>query len=622
MKTTTLQTHDTPMGKASIALFSLMGIIAYLCLTYVFPVYQPYANIPLYAVLGLGGIPLLIDLVRQLWHRDWGADLLAGLSIVTAVWLDEYLAGTLVVLMLSGGEAIEDFSIRKASRVLQALASRAPNIAHRQETQGLKDITVDEIKLGDTLTIYPHEICPVDGEIVSGDGSMDEAFLTGEPFQISKTIGSPVISGAINGDSAVTIRATALSIDSRYAKIMKVMQESEQRRPHLRKLADQLGAWFTPIALIIAIAAWTFTGDPVRFLAVLVIATPCPLLIAIPVVIIASISLCASRGIIIKNSAVLEQLTQCSTVIFDKTGTLTYGKPLLTDIIRYGTWETPQILRFAASLESYSKHPLASAILNKAKKEGLDLLHPHDIQEVKGQYLRGNVDGHDIVITSRKQLTQFHLEAKINQLPAGIGLECLLLVDGQLAAYLRFHDAPRADSLPFIQHLNPKHGVNRIMILSGDRAEEVNYFAQSMGIDLVHANQSPEDKLALVTEEVRQAQTAFLGDGINDAPALMAATVGIAFGRNSDVTAEAADAVIMNDSLQTVDEFFHISRRMRSIALQSALGGMLLSFIGMLFAATGHLTPVAGAITQEIIDVAAILNALRMIAKPKHLSDI
>jgi heavy metal translocating P-type ATPase len=403
---------------------------------------------------------------------------------------------------------------------------------------------------------------------------------------------------------------------------MKVMQESEQRRPHLRKLADQLGSWFTPIALIIAIIAWAFTGDPVRFLAVLVIATPCPLLIAIPVVIIASISLCASRGIIIKNSAVLEQLTQCSTVIFDKTGTLTYGKPLLTDVIRYGTWETKEIISFAASLEHYSKHPLASAILNKAALEQYPSWPAHDIEEVKGQYLRGTVNGHDIVITSRKQLPQFKLESKISQLPAGVGLECLLIIDGQLAAYCRFHDTPREDSRPFIQHLTPHHGVNRIMILSGDREEEVNYFAQSMGIDLVYANQSPEDKLALVTAEVRQAQTAFLGDGINDAPALMAATVGIAFGRNSDVTAAAADAVIMNDSLQTVDEFFHISRRMRHIALQSALGGMILSFIGMLFAATGHLTPVAGAIAQEIIDVVAILNALRMIAKPKQLSDI
>lgn len=619
---TAAQNHQYPMGKAAIALFSLIGIIAYLVLHYGATGWQPYAEWPLYAVLGFGGIPLLIGLIRRIIAADLGADLLAGLSIVTAIFLDEYLAGSLVVLMLSGGEAIEDFSILKASQVLQALASRAPTIAHRQELNHIQDLPIEQVKIDDQLIIYPHEICPVDGEIIAGDGAMDEAFLTGEPFQISKTIGSHVISGAINGESPLTIRATAVSSDSRYAKIMRVMQESEQKRPHLRKLADQLGAWFTPIALLIALIAWGVTGDPLRFLAVLVIATPCPLLIAIPVVIIASISLCASRGIIIKNSAVLEQLTTCSTVIFDKTGTLTYGKPLLTDIVRYDAWNTKDVLTFAASLERYSKHPLAFAILNKAKTEGIVLRNAHDIKEVRGQYLQGTVDGHSIIVTSRQQLSQFHLEQKKDNLPTGTGLECLLIIDGELSAYFRFHDMPRADSRPFIQHLTPQHGINRIMILSGDREEEVNYFANSMGIDLVYANQSPEDKLALVTQESTQAKTAFLGDGINDAPALMAATVGIAFGRNSDVTAEAADAVIMNDSLQTVDEFFHISRRMRQIALQSALGGMLLSFIGMLFAAMGYLPPIAGAITQEVIDLVAILNALRMIGKPERLSDI
>lgn len=614
--------HRVPSLQASIAVLALFGITCHLGMAYLMTELKAYADIPLYVVLVLGGIPLIISLLRRIFALDFGSDLLAGLSIVTAVLLHQYLAGAIVVLMLSGGEAIENFSIVKASRVLQALASRAPTIAHRQIGQQLEDITVEEIQLNDVLVIYPHEICPVDGDIISGEGNMDEAFLTGEPFQISKTVGSSVISGAINGESSLTIRATALSEDSRYAKIMHVMQESEQKKPKLRKMADQLGAWFTPLALIIAVTAWLLTGDPVRFLAVLVIATPCPLLIAIPVVIIASISLCASRGIVIKNSTVLEQLTHCSTVIFDKTGTLTYGKPLLTDIIRYGVFDTASILSFAASLERYSKHPLAVAILDKAKREGAPLLHAVDIKEVKGQYLRGHVSGHDVILTSRKQLHQFQLEDKKSILPAGAGLECLVIIDSELSAYFRFHDTPREDSRPFIQHLTPNHGVDRILIISGDRQEEVDYFAQSMGIDIVYANQSPEDKLRLVEQESKQAKTAFIGDGINDAPALMAATVGIAFGRNSDVTAEAADAVIMANSFETVDEFFHISRRMRRIALQSALGGMFLSCIGMLVAAAGYLPPVAGAITQEVIDIVAILNALRMIIKPKQLSDL
>jgi heavy metal translocating P-type ATPase len=596
-----------------IAIFSLFGILVSLGL------HSPY---PLYAVLAFGGGPLLWGLIAKLFTGDFGSDILAGLSIVTAVWLDQYLAGALVVLMLSGGQAIENFSVRKASHVLEALAKRAPVIAHRKTGDSLIDIPIDQIHLGDCLVIYPHEVCPVDGTVIEGQGVMDEAYLTGEPFLISKTSGAEVISGAINGDSPLTIRATRLAQDSRYAKIMEVIHQSEMNRPHLRRLADQLGAWFTPLALFIAIAAWLLTGDPVRFLAVLVIATPCPLLIAIPVVIIASISLCASRGIVIKNPAVLEQLTACKTIIFDKTGTLTYGKPALTDIQTYSSQDENTLLALVASLERYSKHPLAGAILEKAEAAQLQTHPAESISEMPGKYLRGKVDGHEVVITSRKQLPAFHLEAMENKLPTDMGLECVVIVDNQLAGYFRFHDAPRSDSIAFVQHLQPKHGVTKVMIISGDREKEVKYLAQTLGIHLVYADQSPEDKLTRVREETAQAMTAYLGDGINDAPALLAASVGIAFGQRSDITAESADAVIMENTLEKVDELLHISLRMRRIALQSAVGGMFLSFIGMLFAALGYLPPVAGAITQEIIDLIAITNALRVMLPVKRLSDL
>lgn len=596
-----------------IAFFSIFGILLHLLIQ------SPY---PLYAVLGFGGVPLLWGLGRKILSGDLGSDILAGLSIVTAIWLNEYLAGALVVLMLSGGQAIENYSLRKASRVLEALAKRAPVIAHRQEGNKLVDIPVEEIRINDMLVIFPHEICPVDGLVDSGQGTMDEAYLTGEPFLISKTAGTAVISGAINGEEPLTIHATRLAQDSRFAKIMKVIHESEMNRPHLRRLADQLGAWFTPLALIIAISAWVATGDPVRFLAVLVVATPCPLLIAIPVVIIASISLCASRGIIIKNPAVLEYITQCETVIFDKTGTLTYGKPTLTNIESFGSFNQDTLLNYAASLERYSKHPLAHAILKKAKQENLEL-HPADaISEVPGKYLRGEIQGHEIFITSRKQLSHLTTAEDLKKLPQDMGLECLLVIDNQLAGYFRFRDAPRDDSISFVRHLAPKHGVQKLMIISGDREQEVQYLANSLGISLVYASQSPEEKLALVIQETRQAKTVYLGDGINDAPALMAASVGIAFGGGSDITAESADAVIMDNTLEKVDELIHIGQRMRTIALQSALGGMSLSFIGMLFAALGYLPPVAGAITQELIDVVAILNALRIMIPPKQLSDM
>jgi heavy metal translocating P-type ATPase len=591
-----------------IAIFALSGII----LSLIF--HSPY---PLYAVLGFGGGPLLFGLIRKILSGDFGSDILAGLSIITAIWLDQYLAGALVVLMLSGGQAIENFSVHKASHVLEALASRAPTIAHRKEGDKIVDLPIDEVKLNDILVIYPHETCPVDGEVIAGQGVMDEAYLTGEPFLMSKTTGTQVISGAINGDTPLTIRTVHLAQDSRYAKIVEVIHKSEQNRPHLRRLADQLGAWFTPLALIIAIAAWIATGDPVRFLAVLVIATPCPLLIAIPVVIIASISLCASRGIVIKNPAVLEQITHCKTIIFDKTGTLTYGKPDLTTIIPYGDVDEKELVSLAASLERYSKHPLASAIVDKAKTINVPLQMADSISEIPGKYVKGIINHHEITITSRKQLTQGS-----EKLPTDAGLECVILIDNQLAGYFRFRDAPRDDSIAFVHHLEPNHGVQKLMIVSGDREQEVKYLAQTMGIDLIYADQSPEQKLAIVQEETRQAKTAYLGDGINDAPALLAATVGIAFGQGSDITAESADAVIMVDTLEKVDELLHIGQRMHRIALQSALGGMFLSFIGMFFAALGYLPPVGGAIAQEIIDIIAIMNALRIMIPPKQLSDL
>lgn len=605
-----------------IAILASTGIVLHLVFRFFMPEFYSYAWYPLYAVLLFGGGPLLYDLLKKLFHLQFGSDLIAGLSIATSIILEEYLAGALVVLMLSGGEAIENYAINKASRVLDALAKRAPTIAHRKNNGTIDDIPVSEIAIGDTLLIFPHEICPVDGEVTEGSGIMDESYLTGEPFMIEKVSGSEVISGAINGDASLTIRASKLAEDSRYSQIIHVMAETEKKRPYMRRLADQLGAWYTPVAIAIALLAWYFSGDPVRFLAVLVIATPCPLLIAIPVAIIGSISLCASRGILIKNPVVLEQIDQCKTMIFDKTGTLTYGAPTLTEQITYSEIDPNTVLKYVASIERYSKHPLASAFLKKASEKKLSLIDATSIHEAKGEGLKAIVEGHQVTITSRKHLLKLGLKESVELLPKGMGLECLVLLDGKLAAYFRFRDSPRADSKPFITHLEPVHGITTTMIISGDRIEEVQYLADAVGITKVYGEKSPEEKVDIVVAETKKAKTAYLGDGINDAPALIAATVGIAFGRNSDITAEAAGAVVMESTLEKVDEFLHISSRMRRIALQSAVGGMVFSILGMMIAAFGHLTPVAGAIGQEIIDVVAILNALRTIWKPQVLTDI
>ena len=407
-----------------IAILAITGIAAHLVLRYLIPGLQMYSPYPLYVTLAVGGSILVFDLACKVVVFEFSSDLLAGMSIITSVLLQEYLAGSLVVLMLSGGETLENYAIKTASKMLQVLAKRAPTTAHRKKKDAIEDIAVEEIAIGDTILIFPHEICPVDGEVILGNGVMDESYLTGEPFLISKAPGSEVLSGSINGDASITIKATKLAQDSRYAKIMQVMSESEQKRPRIRRLADQLGAWYTPVAIAIALSAWIFSGEAVRFLAVLVIATPCPLLIGIPVAIIGSISLCAHRGILIKNPVVLEQINQCRTMIFDKTGTLTYGKPTLTEQTVYNKSNLKDVLKLAASMERYSKHPLADAILEKAVEEKIRLVDAKQISEPKGAGLQGVVDGHEVVITSRKQLGKFGLGKDALALPPGYGLEC------------------------------------------------------------------------------------------------------------------------------------------------------------------------------------------------------
>ena len=603
-----------------IAAFATAGVGVYLVARYLLAAPESASRWALIAVLLMGGVPLIAGLVRRIAAKEFGSDILAGLSIVTSAILGEYLAGSIVVVMLSGGAALEQYATRRASAVLGALAKRMPRIAHRRIESRLTDISLDEVRVADLLVVLPHETCPVDGTVVEGRGTMDEAYLTGEPYLISKVIGSAVLSGAINGEAALTIKVENLPVDSRYAKIVRVMQEAETNRPRFRRIADRLGAWYTLFALAVAAAGWIAAHDPKRFLAVLVIATPCPLLLAIPVAIIGAISLAASRAIIIKNPSMLERIDSCRTVIFDKTGTLTYGRPSLTETLCAPGIDSEDATRSAASLEQYSKHPLAVPLLEAARQGKIELAAVSEISEKPGEGLRGRIAGKVIQITGRKQALLRPAAAAL--LPSvAPGMECILLVDGEYAATFRFRDVPRRHSHSFIRHLGPKHQVNRVMLLSGDRESEVKYLAGEVGITETRFGQSPEQKVAIVREESERAPTMFLGDGINDAPAMQAATVGIAFGQNSDVTAEAADAVVLEASLHKVDELIHIGRRMRSIALQSAIGGMALSMIGMAAAAMGYLPPVAGAIAQEVIDFLAVLNAARVALPGRVLSD-
>lgn len=615
------ETQTWKSRETLIAIFTIVMIVVHLVMRFGLELTESVFNIPLYGVLGFGGIPLVWDLLLKMVRREFGSDLLAGISIVVSALLGEYLAGALVVLMLSGGEALEAYAVRSASSVLRALSKRMPSVAHRKTDSGVSDIPLEQIAIGDTLAVFPHEICPIDGTVIEGHGVMDESYLTGEPYMMSKTPGVSVLSGAINGESALIIRADKLAVDSRYAKIMEVMAASEQQKPRLRRMADKLGAWYTPLAVAIGIAAWVATGNPVRFLAVMVVATPCPLLIAIPVAIIGSISLAARRAIIIRDPSCLETADTCRTLIFDKTGTLTYGEPSLTEQIVADGFNAADVLALVASLETYSKHPLSQAIVLASKRAGIATSNVTEVSEKPGEGLRGQVGQHQLQVTSRKKLLSGNPDVASQLPPQEAGLECVILIDGDYAATYRFRDTPRSDGAKFIDHLSPRHRISRTLLVSGDRESEVVYLAEQVGIKQVFSSQLPEQKLAIVNDEVAKANAIFVGDGINDAPALTAATVGIAFGQNSDVTTEAADVVVMDSSLRKIDEFLHISRRMRRIALQSAIGGMTLSVIGMMFAAAGYLPPVAGAICQEIIDVVAVLNALRVAVPPRSMTD-
>lgn len=604
-----------------IAGFSAAAIALHLLLRFAAHAAPAVYDAPLLAAL-LGGIPLIVEILIRLSKREFGSDVLAGISIVAAALLGEYLTGTIVVLMLSGGHALENYAIHSASSALKALAKRIPSAAHRRLPDGkTEDIQLQDVAVGDTLVIHPHEICPVDGTVAEGHGVMDESYLTGEPFRIEKAPGSDVISGAVNGATALTIRAVRRAVDSRYAKIVEVIRASEKNRPRIRRIGDRIGAFYTPLSLAVAAAAWAFGGDATRFLAVLVVATPCPMIIAIPIAVIGSVSLAARRGIVVKKPSVLEEIDNCRTAIFDKTGTLTYGEPQLDECLPAPGFDKDRILVLTAALERYSKHPLASAIQEAARHSGGEIPEASEIRERPGQGLVGVVSGRRIRITGRKKILE-EKPAGFENLPeTSAGLECAVLVDGSYAALLRFRDTPRAEGRSFIGHLAPRHRFERAMIVSGDREQEVRYLALRVGIDEVHAEKTPEEKLEIVRGETKRAKTMYVGDGINDAPALLAATVGVAIGRNSDITSESAGAVVMDNSLTKVDELMHIGRRMRRIALQSAWGGMTLSAVAMGFAAAGLLPPLFGALSQEAIDILAIVNALRAAFPPRHLSD-
>ena len=574
------------------------------------------ANVAWAAAVAVALIPLGISVTRDLLHRETGVDLIALLAMAGSLALGQYLAGAVVGLMLSGGQALERYASSRARRELSALLARAPRLVHRYDQGALTSTDIADVKQGDLLLVKPGEVVPVDGLITSAAAVLDESALTGESRPAERLQGDRVRSGVVNAGAPFDMRALTTAEESTYAGIVRLVREAQVSKAPFVRLADRYALWFLPLTLGVAALAWAISGNPVRALAVLVVATPCPLILAAPVAIVAGISRAAHRGVIVKGGGALETLARARTLVFDKTGTLTAGSARVASVEVFGTIDSDELLRLAASLDQVSLHVFANGIVSAARKRHVNLEFPTDVREHGGKGIEGAVGSRHVALGQARWLSAGRsLPDAAASLRRRITLDgamaVFVAVDGSIAGALVMQDPVRADT-PRALRILRMAGITRIVLLSGDRREVANAVGGALGADVVLSEQSPEQKVQAVLNERARGVTVMVGDGVNDAPALAAADVGIAMGaRGATASSEAADAVIVVDRLDRVAEALLIARRARSIAVQSVLAGMALSGVGMVLATVGVLPPVAGAFFQEAIDVAVILNALR-----------
>jgi heavy metal translocating P-type ATPase len=571
---------------------------------------------------------VLADLVRALKRGVLGVDVIALLAIVGAIALDQHLAAIIIALMVAGGSALEEFAAARARRELAGLVGRTPRIAHRHAQDGVVDVPVNAVQPNDLLLIKPGEIIPVDGTVAACSATLDEAALTGEPLPVTRARGDAIRSGVVNAGGPFDLRATATAAHSTYAAVVRLVHAAESERPPLVRLADRWALGFLAVTVLLGGGAWWATGDAVRALAVLVVATPCPLILAAPVALICGVSRAARRGIIAKGGGVLERLARARTVLFDKTGTLTTGTPRVTGVETLNDYDADDVLLRAASLEQMSQHVVAGAIVAAARSLTLPLMMPHDVTEIPGGGLAGMVGDVRVLVGSAGLLDAAGIrpptEGAAARMAAAAASVAWVAFDGSIAGALLLADRIRPETPRALRALRTA-GVARLVMVSGDRPASAEAVALALGLDAVHADLSPAGKIELVRVERAAAPTVMIGDGINDAPALAAADVGVAMGaRGAAAAAEAADVVLLVDRLDRIGEAIGIAKRARGIALQSILAGMALSGVAMIVAAFGDLPPVAGALLQEAIDIAVILNALRVLtgeATPAPLTD-
>lgn len=608
---------NTDRLKTGLLLVALVGLVAGLVLQV--SGWTDAARITWFVAVAPVLAALLVEILRSLWRGEVGLDIVAALSMSAALAFGETLAAAVVAVMYSGGTFLESFAEGRARREMHDLLSRVPRTASRHRNGGLEDISLDEIVPGDLLLIRQGDVVPVDGTVASETAHLDTSALTGESLPARLARGDDAMSGSTNAGEAFNLTATHLAKESTYAGIVRLVEEAQRSKAPMSRLADRWSLGFLVVTVAIASAAWWFTGDPIRAVAVLVVATPCPLILAVPVALVAGLSRAAHFGVLIKGAGPLETMARIRTLILDKTGTLTDGRPQIVSIDSHAGMNEDHILQLAATLEQASKHPVAQALVAAARLRNLPLSVPSEVIEVPGEGVVGRVDGHAVIVGGEDFVANRvgGPTVETSDLAAGSVLVAVA-VDGQFAGRLVMAD-PLREGVGGMLELLRGQGIGRILLATGDRAQVAERVTDGLGFDGLRSSLTPDQKVLLVLTERKNGPVMMVGDGVNDAPALAAADVGVAMGaRGAAASAEAADVVLLVDRLDRLGPGIEIARASRRIAVESVVVGIGLSVVGMVAAAFGYLTPVQGALIQEVIDVAVILNALRALRIKPH----
>jgi heavy metal translocating P-type ATPase len=572
-----------------------------------------------FITLIIGGAPIIWQTVRDMLHRHFASDIVALLAIVAAILMNDAFPGLVIVIMQSGGKALEDHAFKKASSSLDLLLAHSPRFAHRKKDHGLEEINVSEVRVGDLLLVRPGDLIPVDGKIIQEQAEIDESSLTGEPLPKIKKVDEQVFSGTINVGNAFEMRADKISGESQYAKIVELVRKAQQEKAPIQRLADRYAVLFTPITIGISLIGWLWTNNIETILSVLVVATPCPLIFATPVAIISGINKAAKTNIIIKTGAAIEQVGKTQAVVFDKTGTITDGIPTIEKIISVNNISSNDLLYKAASLEQLSSHPAASILVKKGQEIFEKLSIPTDFHELPGAGVSGYVNGEHIMIGSQNVFENFtdtgfsqYIQEAKKQINSDGKMLAFVSINSKPAGVIIFEDKIRPNVNSTVKRLK-ELGVKQVIMLTGDNLDNAKNIAQQAGITNLEANLLPEQKVTAVKKLRQQFENVVMtGDGINDAPALAASTVGVAMGAHGTaISAEAADIVLLIDDISKVSTVIEISQRTLRIAKQSIFIGLGVSFVFMIIASLGYIPPAIGALLQEALDVGVILNAIR-----------